>query len=60
VIAGDVKQRDVKAAHQVLEVVERQIATRDDEVRTYRGQPLAVQGLVDLVSDGEDAQGLGL
>jgi hypothetical protein len=56
VVAGDVKQRDVEAADQILEVVERKVPAAEHDVRPHRGQLVAVEALFDLVRDGEDAQ----
>jgi hypothetical protein len=36
VVSRHVKQRNVEAGHKVLEVVERQVSARDDEVRPER------------------------
>ena len=55
-VAGHVQQRDVDPADQVLEVVERQVAAAEDQVGTKARQPVAVEPLIDLVRDGEDAQ----
>ena len=56
VVAGDVEERDVHAAHQVFEVVERQVTTGKDEVWLQGREPVTVQQLIDLVGDGEDAR----
>jgi hypothetical protein len=55
VVARDVQQGDVEPADQVLEVVERQVAAADDEVGLDAGQAIAVETLIDLVGDREDA-----
>lgn len=55
-VAGHVQQRDVDPADQVLEVIERQVAAAKDQVGTKARQPVAVEPLIDLVRDGEDAQ----
>ena len=55
-VAGDVEERDVHAAHQVFEVVERQVTTGKDEVWLQGREPVTVQQLIDLVGDGEDAR----
>jgi len=56
VVAGHVEQRHVEPANQVLEIVERKIATAQDKLDVQRPQLVAVQGLVDLVGDGEDSR----
>jgi hypothetical protein len=58
VIAGHVEHRNVEAADQVLEVVERQVSASEDDVRPDRIQLVAVEALVDLVGDREDTRGL--
>jgi len=57
VVAGNIEERHVEPADDVLEVVEGKIAAAQDEVRFDRGQAIAIQRLVDLVGDGEDARG---
>jgi hypothetical protein len=56
VVAGYVKQRDVEAADQVFEVVEWKIPAAEHDVRPDWRQLIAVEALLDLVRDGEDAQ----
>ncbi len=55
-IAGDVEERHIHAAHEVFEVVERQVTTGQDQVWLEGREPVAVQRLIDLVGDGEDAR----
>ena len=55
-VAGHVQQGDVEPADQVLEVVERQVAAAQDEVGPDAGQAIAVQTVIDLVGNREDAQ----
>ena len=55
-VAWDVEQRDVEPADEVFEVVERQIATPEHQVRIQPGQAVAIERFVDLVGDGEDAR----
>jgi hypothetical protein len=43
VIAGNEYKRDVQHAHEVLEVIERKVATRHDEVGSEFLDPRAVQ-----------------
>jgi hypothetical protein len=56
VVAGDVEKGHVEAAHEVLEVVERQVTAAEDQVGVQAPQPVAVQRLLDLVGDREDAR----
>jgi hypothetical protein len=56
VVAGNVEHRHVEPADQVLEVVEGEVAAPQDELRPQGRQPVAVQRLVDLVGDGQDAR----
>jgi hypothetical protein len=58
VVPGHVQNRNVEAADQVLEVIEGKVATREDDVGPIGAEPISVKGLVDLVGDREDAQGL--
>jgi hypothetical protein len=58
VVSGHVQDRNVEAADQVLEVVEGQVATRQDDVGPIGAEPISIKGLVDLVGDREDAQWL--
>jgi hypothetical protein len=53
-----VQQRHIEAADQVLEVIEREVAARENDVRPIRAKPVSVKSLVDLVGDREDAQWL--
>src|SRR5207249_3747819 len=55
VVAGHVHQRLVRPADQVLEVVEGQVAAGDDQVGPKLCEQVAVEGLLDLVRDGQDA-----
>jgi hypothetical protein len=55
-VARHVQQRHVEPAHEVFEVVERQVAAGDRQVGPQRGQAVGVQRLVDLVRDREDAR----
>ncbi len=54
VIAVNVQQRHPGLRPQVLEVVERQITTSHNEIRTQSPQPWPIQRLVDLIGDGEN------
>lgn len=58
-VARHVEKGNVQPADEVLEVVERQVAAAQDQVRPDRRELVAVESLLDLVGDGEDAQ-LGL
>jgi hypothetical protein len=57
VVARHVEHGNVEPAHQVLEVVEGQVAAADDDIGTDLGEPIAIERLVDLVGDGEDSRG---
>jgi len=57
VVAGNIKERHVERAHEVFEVVERQVAAAKNEVGARAAQPVTVQSLIDLVGDGEYARG---
>ena len=56
VVARDIEERNVEPADQVLEVIERQVATTEYEVGLDGRQPIAIQAIVDFVRDGEDAR----
>jgi len=58
VVAGDVEDRNVEAADEVLEIIERQVAATKNELRPDRIELVAVKALVDLVGNREDARGL--
>jgi hypothetical protein len=54
VVAGHVEQWDAGARHEILEVVERQVAAAEDQVRPQVLQRVAVKGLALLVGDDKD------
>jgi hypothetical protein len=56
VVARHVEQGDVEPGDEVLEVVEGQVAAAEDQVGTQSVEPVAVERLVDLVGDREDAR----
>jgi len=56
VVAGYVQKGDVETADQVLEIVEGQVAAGKDDVGPDRREPVAVERLVDLIADREDAR----
>lgn len=55
-IARHIKQRHIEPADEILQIIERQITARNDQVRTYLRQTLTVKGFVDFVRDREYAQ----
>ena len=55
-VAGDVQQRLVGPADQVLEVLEGQVATGDDEVWVELSKGVTPERLRYFVSNGEDAR----
>ena len=52
-ISRDVKKRYIDPADQVFEVVERQVATGEHDVRAEGCELFAVQRFIDLVGDCE-------
>lgn len=56
VVARNVKQRDVEPADEIFEIVERQVAARDDDVWSHRRQAVAIKRFVHLIGDGQYAQ----
>jgi hypothetical protein len=56
VVARDVEQRDVEPADEILQIVEGQVAAAEDQVGPDLRQAVAVETLIDLVGNGEDAR----
>jgi len=58
VVAGDVEEGDVEPADDVLEVLEGQVAGRENQVGTEAPQLRAVERFVDLIGDCQDPRHL--
>jgi hypothetical protein len=56
VVSRHVQQRHIESRDEVLEVVEWQVAARDDEVRPERLKLVPEKKLVDFVRDRENPQ----
>ena len=54
VITGDEQQGNVEHRHEILEIVEGQIAAGHYEIGMESPDPLVVESLVDLIGDGQD------
>jgi hypothetical protein len=56
VVARHVQQGHAGAGNQVLQVVERQVARGEDEVRVQLLERILVQRVIDLIGDRQDAR----
>lgn len=53
-VARHVDERNIEAADDILQVVERQVATGNHQVRAKAGELVGVERLIDLVRNRED------